>query len=250
MDEEIKNLEESYTSQESKRNSAIFGWAIGLFLFFLIVVGGGYGYYLYEQKYLAPTSSSSTSTGSQSETVTAINTSIDPLQTELSETEVITMPGEKGTIYITPMANYSVSAKVMSATNYNSDWQAEFEPTDLALAWGDLATPEFKEGITYTQSDRWYYYNYEADFKADSTYIIEHSSNHHIIPANDTIKNAVRRVKEGQKVKIDGYLVNVKYVMSKGEYTQNSSLSRADTGDGACEIIYVNKIQIDDKVYQ
>ena len=164
--------------------------------------------------------------------------------------DTIVIQGEDGQIFLTPMAEYSVSAKVVSRTNYSSDWQAEFEPTDLALAWGDLAEPEYQEGISYTQSGRWYYYHYDAGYKASPTYIIEHSSNHHIIPANDTIKTAVRKVKEGQKVKIDGYLVNVKYVMSKGEYTQNSSLTRSDSGDGACEVVYVEKLQVEDKVYQ
>lgn len=250
MDEELKNIEKNYAREESKRNSTIFGWAIGIFLFFLVVAGGGYAYYRYEQKYLAPTESNVSNTGTQSEPISAIDTSLDPVQTELMEADMITLQGEKGEISLSPMATYSVSAKVMSATNYSSDWQAEFEPTDLALAWGDLAEPGYDEGISYTQSGRWYYYNYEADFKADSTYIIEHSSNHHIIPANDTIKNAVRRVKEGQKVKIDGYLVDVRYITTEGEYTQNSSLTRSDSGDGACEVVYVEKLQVEDKLYQ
>jgi len=166
------------------------------------------------------------------------------------EANMITLQGEKGEIFISPMATYSVSAKVMSATNYSSDWQAEFEPTDLALAWGKLAEPEYKEGITYTQSGRWYYYNYDSTFKADGTYIKDHSSNHHMIPANDNIKKAVQKVKEGQKVKIDGYLVNVRYITSEGEFTQTSSLTRNDTEDGACEVVYVTKLQVGDKLYQ
>lgn len=250
MDEELKNIEENYAIEESKRNSAIFRWAIGLFLFFLIVAGGGYAYCRYERKYLAPTSSNVTDTGTQTEKISAIDTSLDPVQEDLMEVDMITLQGKEGEIFLSPMATYSVSAEVVSAKDYSDDWQAEFEPTDLALAWGDLAKPEYQEGITYTQSGRWYYYNYDSSFKSDGTYVTEHSSNHHVIPANDTIKKAVQKIKQGQKVKIDGYLVDVRYAISTGEFTQTSSLSRADTGDGACEIIYVKKIQVDEKVYQ
>lgn len=256
MEEELKNIEENYNKEESKRNLHILWWAIGIFLFFILLIGGLLSYLIVAKKLPSFTNLSGLNQNTNSTTedenskVQPIDLSLDPVQEDLMEADMITLQGSKGEIYLSPMAKYSISAKVMSATNYSSDWQSEFEPTDLALAWDQLTDPELGKGVTYSQSGRWYYYHYDETFKGDGYYIGDHSSNNHIIPANDNIKKAVQNIQVGQNVKIDGYLVNVRYVVAGGEYTQTSSMSRADTGDGACEIIYVKKIQIDDKVYQ
>lgn len=256
MEEELKSIEENYHREESRRNSRILWWAIGIFVFFVVIFCGVLGYLIVANQSgqlrisSSQNQSANSSAGTETSEIKPIDTSQDPIQQNLMEADMITLQGEKGEIFLSPMATYSVSAKIMSAKNYSDDWQAEFEPTDLALAWGDLVKSKYQEGITYTQSGRWYYYNYDSTFKSDGTYVTEHSSNHHIIPANDTIKKAVQKIKEGQKVKIDGYLVSVRYVMAKGEYTQVSSLSRSDTGDGACEIVYVKKLQVGDRLYQ
>lgn len=209
---------------------------IGLFGFFYIV-----------PKYFPKESSVSTQTSETPQ----IDTSKDPVQNYITLADTITKAGEKGTISFFPMANYSVSAEVKSALNYSDDMQSEFMPTDLALAWGDLANPEKGKGITYTQSGRWYFYVFDSTYKGNSIYIGQHSSNHHIIPANDNIKVALVKIKKGQKVKIDGYLVNVDYrFMDQSGFTQSSSLTREDTGDGACEVLYATKLQVEDKVYE
>jgi hypothetical protein len=41
-------------------------------------------------------------------------------------------------------------------------------------------------------------------------------------------------------VELEGYLVYVK----GDNFTWNSSLTRNDTGDGACEVLYVEKISV------
>jgi hypothetical protein len=68
-----------------------------------------------------------------------------------------------------------------------------------------------------------------------------HSANMHLIPATDEIRRLIENIKKGRLVELSGSLVNV-------EFTDNrrwiSSLIRTDTGDGACEAVYVEEFRI------
>ncbi|MDR9777767.1 hypothetical protein RJJ65_35115, partial [Rhizobium hidalgonense] len=64
-------------------------------------------------------------------------------------------------------------------------------------------------------------------------------SNIHIIPANPRIAAALKRVKQGDLVQLNGDLVEV----DDHGWKWTSSLSRNDVGDGACELLRVQSIQ-------
>ncbi|MFA6911255.1 MAG: hypothetical protein WCQ59_09065, partial [Candidatus Cloacimonadaceae bacterium] len=68
---------------------------------------------------------------------------------------------------------------------------------------------------------------------------------------NNNLRKAMGRVKKKDQVLIDGFLVNVISTDRKnriGNWT--SSLTREDTGNGACEIIYVTRLRINNDVYE
>ncbi len=57
---------------------------------------------------------------------------------------------------------------------------------------------------------------------------------------NDEVLKKIKTVKENSVVLISGYLVNV--IFEDGPWS--TSLSRTDTGDGACEILLVETITV------
>jgi hypothetical protein len=59
----------------------------------------------------------------------------------------------------------------------------------------------------------------------------------HLIPANNTILNQIRKVRPGQVVELEGFLVSVE---AEEGWKWNSSLSRTDTGSGSCEVVWVD----------
>ena len=70
-----------------------------------------------------------------------------------------------------------------------------------------------------------------------------HSANNHLIPADGEIKKEISKIRKGDIVEITGYLVSLKATNPEGEtYDWNSSLTRTDTGNGACELIYVTGV--------
>lgn len=153
-------------------------------------------------------------------------------------------------ITIYPQANYRIYAMVMSKRKYNWGWESQISPYDLALAWNKLMLPEYQKGIRYSQSGRWYHYVYSCEFPLPKSYIISHSSNHHIIPANENVKKALDKVKKRQKIYLEGYLVNIKGKFQGREVWWNSSMTRNDSGNGACEVLYLTKAVMGNEVFE
>lgn len=141
---------------------------------------------------------------------------------------------------LTPLTDYSVEARVLSREDYTFGTEAELSPTDLALGWGPMSSEAVLSKIKISQINRFYYWQVD-EFPIPRREIEIHSANTHIIPANDMIKRQLEAVRKGQIVKLKGQLVEAK--RADGWYWR-SSLTREDTGNGACEVMYVTELYI------
>src|SRR5690606_12349356 len=66
------------------------------------------------------------------------------------------------------------------------------------------------------------------------------SANMHLIPADSNVRRQLKGVRPGIVVHLRGYLVNA----SRADgFTWNTSLTRNDTGAGACELFYVESVE-------
>ncbi len=136
---------------------------------------------------------------------------------------------------ITPLEPFQLEALVLSREDYRFDRGARVSPTDLALGWGPMADPQVLARIDISQSNRWYRWRAE-EFPIPRREIETHSANMHLIPANDTVARALKQVEPGQRIVLSGQLVRVD---GDDGFHWQSSLSREDTGEGACELIWV-----------
>jgi hypothetical protein len=96
--------------------------------------------------------------------------------------------------------------------------------------------------IEWSQSGRWYWWKFGPDFKNNRSVIINNSANTHIIPATETITDAIDGIDPGDRIELTGFLTTIVGKKDGQTYTWNSSLSRSDTGNGSCEVLYVKKI--------
>jgi hypothetical protein len=180
----------------------------------------------------------------------AIDISRDPLQTPHPFGEPIIKEIENGLLTLTPVAEYRISAVVVSKKAYDGGWESQISPVDLAMVWGKLAEPEYDKYIEYWQNNRWYFFRYKEGSPFDHSYVVTHSGNHHTIPANYNVRKALESIQKDDKVALEGYLVNVKGTYRGKAVFWNTSLSRNDTGTGSCEVFYVSKVRIDTRVYE
>ena len=179
-----------------------------------------------------------------------IDTSQDPIQASYKSDEPIIKEIKDGHFTMTPVAEYKISGMVVGKETYSTGWDGEISPVDLAIVWGKLAISEYDQYITYSQRNRWYFYQYKAGCPFDNSFVISHSANNHIIPANENIHEAVKTIGGKDIVVLEGVLVNIKGTYKGQPVTWNTSLSRKDTGNGSCELFYVSKVRINTKVYE
>lgn len=178
-----------------------------------------------------------------------IDASMDPIQELLNEDQSFSLDRGKKRFNLKPVAQYRISARVVSTKSYSRGWESSLSPVDLALVWGELATRKYDKQISYRQRNRWYYYRYSAEFPLPRQYIISHSCNNHMIPATNNVHRALKTIKTNDLVAIEGYLVNVTGKIGRSDVWWSTSTSRSDSGDHSCEIIYVEKLRINDKIY-
>lgn len=162
-----------------------------------------------------------------------------PVQIELIPPEKLSIVGDEGEVAIRLLAEYKLKGVVKAKKKYN-DYPSQISKYDIAIAWGDLNKEKYDEHIKYTQGSRWYYYNYSGDFPKDGDFIASNSANVHLVHSNQEILDKLKKIRRNDYVSIEGYLIEA--IFPNGPW--RSSLSRTDTGNGACEILYVIKIDI------
>lgn len=135
-----------------------------------------------------------------------------------------------------PLAGFSIDARVLSRRDYGFGRETDFSPTDLALGWDRMREDAVVQRLEIEQRGRWYHYRWkDGSPPIPSREIALSSANMHIVPADAGVAAALRRVREGQRVRIDGWLVELD---APDGWRWRSSLTREDQGAGACELVY------------
>ena len=141
---------------------------------------------------------------------------------------------------ITPMATFNIKAKVLSIEQYYSGRESDLSPVDFALGWGNMSDESILASIDISQSNRWYRWHVEK-FPIPRRELEMHSANMHLIPANGYIESMIDNARTGDIVAINGALVKVD---AQDGWHWSSSLTRADTGNHACELVWVERFEI------
>jgi hypothetical protein len=145
---------------------------------------------------------------------------------------------ERNGYRIRTLARFEISARVLGTEHYRLDREARLSPVDLALGWGRMSDTAVLERIRITQSGRFYYWSTD-DFPIPRREIETSSANMHMIPADERVEAALKAIRKGQTVIVRGYLVEAR---GADGWRWRSSLTREDTGAGACELIWVESV--------
>ena len=139
-----------------------------------------------------------------------------------------------------PLAEINLDARVLSKKYYTSDRESDISPLDLALGWGKMSDSAILDKIDISQRLRWYFWK-TPKFPIPRKEIELSSANMHMIPSNESIENTLDAVLEGNVIRLEGILVEI---TADDGYRWRSSLNRSDNGNGACEIVWVTKLNI------
>ncbi|MCX7514047.1 hypothetical protein [Frateuria sp. STR12] len=158
-----------------------------------------------------------------------------PAQMDLDQGTLL----QRGDITLHTRAHVALTARVLSRKDYRFDAGADLAPTDLALGWGRMSDSAVLSQIEIGQSSRFYHWHVDA-FPIPRREIETSSANMHLIPADEAVRRAMDRVRAGELVRIEGFLVDA----SRADgWRWRTSLTREDTGNGACELVYVEALE-------
>jgi len=161
----------------------------------------------------------------------------EPQQTDISGSPP---QFEKNGYTITALANFELNARVLGVEHYRFDREAQLSPVDLALGWGPMSDSAVLSKIDISQGGRFYYWHVD-EFPIPRRAIETHSANMHLIPADAEVAREFDEVHVGSIVSLAGYLVEAH---AGDGWRWRSSLTREDTGYGACELIWVQRFEV------
>jgi len=161
----------------------------------------------------------------------------EPVQISLEQGQVY----HQGNYELKALANFTIEARVLSKEIYRADRESELAPVDLALGWGAMSDSAVLEKLAISQGGRFYYYRWAEEPPRPPNEIATHSANMHLVPTSPALVDKIKAVRVGQVVHISGQLVEAR---SADGWRWRSSLTREDTGAGACELIRVESLEI------
>ena len=150
------------------------------------------------------------------------------------------------TIYeIKPRFTYKLRGLVVSthdSTSWNdmshAAWGDTLNSADLCVVWGDNVDAHLLDKISFSHGD-WTCYFGTHDRGAFANFHANQFSNNHILPADAAVSRAVAATEVGDQIEVEGYLVDYSI---NGRSPRVTSITREDTGNGACEIIYATSL--------
>jgi len=156
----------------------------------------------------------------------------------------------KGVTYkVQPLYSYDLVGMVVSKHDaktwwdyLHKEWNDNLNVTDLCVVWGNNVRNAAYEGISFSSGQ------FTCNFFTRSQKVYEAFdqtaiSNNHLLTSDPTIAKALGAVRIGDQIRFSGVLAE--YSHNHGApFKRGTSIVRTDTGNGACETVYVERIEI------
>jgi len=176
------------------------------------------------------------------EFVSAINS--EPVQTVTSE-HPFEVSFNDVKYLVEPEFEYDITGMIVSYRHHDNNSRMHrfandhLNMLDVCVVWGDntasdLHDIDFWNGIFTCNV-------FTRDQQAWDSFDMNQLSNNHLISDDDNIRDRVRGINVGDQIRVRGYLAS--YSSARGG-KRGTSTTRADTGDGACETVYVRRFEI------
>ena len=136
---------------------------------------------------------------------------------------------------VRPLATYEITARLLHRERYRWDGMSDISPVDFGVGWHRMSDQAVIDACQFSNNGR--YLTFQS---RDSVIDPTSTANMHMLPANDDVRKHLLDLKVGEVFFASGHLVCIE---RPGMNPWSSSLSREDTGMGACEIMWVNEIR-------
>jgi len=147
---------------------------------------------------------------------------------------------------VEPEFAYDIVGMVVSYRHHDGNSRMHFlaqdhlNMLDVCVVWGETATSRLLHKINFWNGI--FTCNVRTrDNAAWAAFNMEQLSNNHLISDDEYVRKQVRDIRIGDQIRVQGYLAS--YSNPTGG-KRGTSTTRTDTGDGACETLFIEKFQI------
>jgi len=145
---------------------------------------------------------------------------------------------------VRPVAEYELWGLVVDHNDINAWWDIyhtadSVDTLDLGVIWGDnLKIHDYHRVKMWSGS-----WSINWQFPPGVTFSHAHIANNHLITKDPATRKKIATVRKGDQVRLRGILCD--YQGSDNyEFWRCSSTTREDTGGTACEVVYVDSIEV------
>lgn len=169
-----------------------------------------------------------------------------PSQTPTSR-EPFTFSYRGSSYTVTPKAEYTLNGVVVTHNNISGIGDAyhtsdSVDMKDVCVVWGNNLSSRNYQRITYT-SEPWTCVINSNDESVWERFFLDELSNNHLLAGDEAVQSRIRSVRIGDQISLTGTLVDY-CPLGQPDYLRKTSLIRTDTGNGACEVVFVESFSI------
>lgn len=172
----------------------------------------------------------------------------DPLQSETDQ-QPFRVEVNDMLYTINPRHDYQLQGVVVSYHDSDSwldiwhhkQWKDFLNTKDICVIWGHNLSSGIYQNIDF-ENDSWTCWAYWPDRETGRQFAPHQLSNNHLLITDPYLQEIANSVQIGDQIRIDGMLAS--YSHSNGQFQRGTSTSRWDSGNGACETIYVHDFEI------
>ncbi len=92
------------------------------------------------------------------------------------------------------------------------------------------------------KNDSWTCWAYWPDRETGARFRMNQISNNHLLADRPEVQDALMSARPGDHIRLKGYLAS--YSNPANGFQRGTSTTREDTGNGACETVYVERLEV------
>jgi hypothetical protein len=172
----------------------------------------------------------------------------EPLQAADGVPPPFAVTVKKRNYVVRPLFRYEIAGLVVSRHRSDSfldtahrQWRDTLNIMDLCLVWGRNIRSGVYRAMKFWNRD----FTCMCAFPDAETGMLfsgSHLANNHLLSADRSLSRRMLRVRPGDQVRIAGFLAE--YGQPANGFSRGTSTVRDDTGNGACETIFVTDFQV------
>ncbi|MGZ8227947.1 MAG: hypothetical protein ACXWT3_15130, partial [Methylococcaceae bacterium] len=124
---------------------------------------------------------------------------------------------------------------------HHKRWKDFINLRDLCVIWGENVATGVYQNMQFS-NDSWTCWASRPDRETGELFNMTALSNNHLLTDDEAVKTALMAAEPGDHIRLRGVLAE--YSNTAANFQRGTSTVRTDTGNGACETIYLDEFEI------